>query len=602
VARLGGDELPPATIGAIIARTDGVPLFVEELTKAVLETGETSIPASLHDSLMARLDRIPEVKEIAQTAACIGREFDYALLAAIADRPQPGLAATLDRLTAAELIFRRGSPPEARYTFKHALVQDAAYRSLLKSRRQQLHARIAHVLEEGLAGAGENGPEVLAQHLTDAGLAGRAIPYWRRAGELAAARSANAEAVAHLSRALEFIGTLSDGPALREEELALLMAIGGPLMATKGYGAPEVERTYSRASALCDQLGRSAELFTVLRGLWSYYNVRGELQRAHDLAERLVVLADSQGVPLRRALARRALGTALFFLGRFADATATLEEGIAIDDAVAGWEEHRSDLVLYTERASVAGRLYSAWALWFLGFPDRAVRTMEAGFALGQRLAHANSLAFALTRVALLHNLRREFATARGRAEAAIDIARQHHMAEWFAQATMCRGFALVGLGQQIEGIAQLRTGLAAWDGVGNRLLDPQWLGYAAEAYLRARQFDDALSTLDRAAEAGATGTCHYQAELHRLRGEILAETGEYAEAESWFHQAIDKARSQEAKSLELRAATSLARLWRDRGKRNEARNLLAPVYGWFTEGFETADLKDAKALLDELA
>jgi class 3 adenylate cyclase/predicted ATPase len=601
VTRLGGDQLPTTTVAAIIARTDGVPLFVEELTKAVLETGETSIPASLHDSLMARLDRIPEVKEIAQTAACIGREFDYALLAAIADRPEPGLATTLDRLTAAELIFRRGNPPEARYTFKHALVQDAAYRSLLKSKRQQLHARIAQVLEERLTDAGETGPEVLAQHLTDAGLAGRAIPYWRRAGELAAGRSANAEAVAHLSKALELVGTLPNTATLLEEELALRMAIGGPLMATKGYGAPEVERTYSRASALCDQLGRSAELFPVLRGLWSYYNVRGELQRAHDLAERLVVLADTQGAPLRRALARRALGTALFFLGRFADATAALDEGIAIDDAVAGWEDYRSDLVLYTERASVAGRLYSAWALWFLGFPDRAVGTMEAGFALGQRLAHANSLAFALTRVALLHNLRREFDAARRRAEAAIDIARQHHMAEWLAQATMCRGFALVGLGQQMEGIAQLRTGLAAWNGVGNRLLNPQWLGYIAEAHFRANQLDDALSTLDRAAEASATGACHYQAELHRLRGEILTKTGEDSEAVSWFQRAIDIARNQQAKSLELRAATGLARLWAEQGERDKARDLLAPVYGWFTEGFDTPDLTEAKALLDEL-
>jgi class 3 adenylate cyclase/predicted ATPase len=601
VARLGGDRLPPATVAAIIARTDGVPLFVEELTKAVLETGETSIPASLHDSLMARLDRIPEVKEIAQTAACIGREFDYALLAAIADRPERALASALQQLVAAELVFRRGNPPEARYTFKHALVQDAAYQSLLKSKRQQLHARIAEVLEEGLTDAGEARPEVLAQHLTEAGLVARAIPYWRRAGELAAGRSANAEAVAHLSKALELIAAAPNASALLEEELALQMAIGGPLMATKGYGAPEVECAYSRASALCEQLGRSAELFAVLRGLWSYYNVRGELQRAHDLAKRLVVLADAQEALLHRALARRALGTALFFLGRFADATATLDEGIAIDDAVAGWEEHRSDLVLYTERTSVAGRLYSAWALWFLGFPDRAVGTMEAGLALAQRLAHANSLAFALTRVGLLHNLRRDFAAAERQAEAAMDIARQHHMAEWLAQATMCRGLAMVGHGQQKEGIAQLRTGLAAWNGLGNRLLDPQWLGYAAEAHLRANQLDDALSALDRAVEAGPTGARHYQAELDRLRGEVLTRTGEQAEAASWFQRAIDTAAGQQAKSLELRAATSLARLWRDQRKRALARDLLTPIYGWFTEGFDTADLKDANELLEEL-
>jgi class 3 adenylate cyclase/predicted ATPase len=602
VARLGGDRLPSETIDVIVARTDGVPLFVEELTKAVLETGEANIPASLHDSLMARLDRIPEIKEVAQIAACIGREFSHGLLVAVAPISPDLVGNALERLVGSELVFRRGTPPEAIYTFKHALVQDAAYQSLLKSKRQQLHARIAQVLEEQFPGAGTAQPEVVARHLTDAGLVRQAIHYWRRAGELAAGRSASSEAVAHLSKALELIETLPNASALLEEELALRMAIGGPLMATKGYGADEVERTYSRASALCDELGRSAELFPVLRGLWSYHNVRGELQRAHDVAERLVVLADAQGAPLRRALARRALGTTLFFLGRFVDATAALDEGIAIDDAVAGWEEHRSDLALYTERASVAGRLYSAWALWFLGFPDRAWRTMEAGFALSQRLAHANSLAFALTRVALLHNLRREFAAAQTRAEAAIDIARQHHMAEWLAQATMCRGFALVGLGQHMDGIAQLHSGLAAWNGLGNRLLNPQWLGYTAEAHLRAHQLDDALSALDRAAEASAAGARHYQAELHRLWGEILAKTGDATEAASWLQRAIDTARSQQAKSLELRAATSLARLWTDQGKRAEARDLLAPVYGWFTEGFDTADLQDAKALLDELS
>jgi predicted ATPase len=220
---------------------------------------------------------------------------------------------------------------------------------------------------------------------------------------------------------------------------------------------------------------------------------------------------------------------------------------------------------------------------------------------LGQRLAHANSIAFALTRVALLRNLRREFAAAAERAEAAIDIARQHHMAEWLAQATMCRGFALAGLGRQREGIAQLRAGLAAWQTVGNRLLNPQWLGYIAEAHLRASQLDDALSTLDRAAEMSASGACHYQAELHRLRGEVLRKTAENAEAVAWFRQAIETARSQQAKSLELRAATSLARLWAEQGERRQARELLMPVYGWFTEGFDTADLEDAKALLEEL-
>jgi tetratricopeptide (TPR) repeat protein len=386
VARVTGDKpLPGAIVEQIVARTDGVPLFVEELTKTVLESGlltdagdhyelsgplpPLAIPTTLHDSLMARLDRLAPVKEVAQIGAVIGREFSHQLLAAVAPMSANLLGDALEQLVNSELVFRRGTPPEATYSFKHALVQDAAYQSLLKSKRQQLHARIAQALEQQFSDVGDAAPEVLAQHLTDAGLMAQAIPYWRRAGELAATRSANVEAIAHLGKGLELVRTLPNAPEYVAEEFALLLAIGGPLIASKGYAAPEVERTYSRAWALCDQLGRSAELFPVLRGLWNYHQVRGEPERVYDLAERLVVLAEEQGAPLRRALARRARGTALFLLGRFADATAALDEGIAIDDAVAAWEDP-AHLLLYTERAGVVCRLYSAWTLWFLGYPD----------------------------------------------------------------------------------------------------------------------------------------------------------------------------------------------------------------------------------------
>ena len=618
VARVTGDKpLPAAIVEQIVARTDGVPLFVEELTKTVLESGlladagdhyelhgplpPLAIPATLHDSLMARLDRLAPVKEVAQIGAVIGREFSRDLLAAVAPMSANQLGDALEQLVASELVFRRGTPPEATYSFKHALVQDAAYQSLLKSRRQQLHARIAEALEQRFPDIGETQPEVLAQHLTDAGLAARAVPYWRRAGELAAGRSANLEAIAHLSKGLELVATLADAPEHLEEELALRLAIGGPLIATKSDPAPEVERTYSRAWALCDRLGRSAELFPVLRGLWNCYLTRGKLRRAHDLAERLVVLADEEGTPIHRALARRARGATLFYLGRFGDAAAALSEGIAIDDAIAAWEDP-AHLLLYTERASVACRLYSAWALWYLGFPDRALQKVEAGLALGQQLDHVHSLAFALNWAAILHSLRHEFAAALRRAEAAIEIASKHHLPLYLADATMCQGFAQAGLGHQGEGIAQLQTGLADWIATGAHLLDTQWLGFLADAHLKGSQLDDALSALDRATEtAAATGVRHYQAELFRLRGAVLAETGDAGEAASWLQRAIDTARSQQAKSLELRAATSLARLWAEQGERRKAYDLLAPIYGWFTEGFETADLKDAKVLLDEL-
>jgi class 3 adenylate cyclase/predicted ATPase len=612
----GGKSLPAEVLQQILLKTDGVPLFLEELTKTVLESGMLTdagdhyelsgslpllaIPATLHDSLMARLDRLAPVKEVAQIGAVIGREFSHELLAAVAPMSANQLGDALEQLVNSELVFCHGTPPGATYSFKHALVQDAAYQSLLKSKRQQLHARIAQVLE--LSPEAEAAPEVLAQHFTDAGLNAQAVRYWHKAGELAAGRSANVEAIAHLGKGLELVAKLPDEPKRAEQEFALRLAVGGPLIATRGYAVAEVERTYGRAWALCDQLGRSAELFPVLRGLWNCYFVRGDFQRAHDLAEQLVGLAEEQGEPLRRALARRARGATLFVLGRFAHATAALNEGIAIEDAVEAGDDHRAHLLLYTERPSVVCRLYSAWVLWFLGFPDRALERVDSGLALGQRLAHANSLAFAQNFAAVLHSFRREFDAALSRAEATIDLAGKHPLPQWLAEAIICRGFALVGLGQQIEGIAQLRSGLAAWNGTGCRLFDTQWLGFIAEAHVAAGQLQDALAALDRAGEtAAATGERHYQAELYRLRGVVLAKTGKNAEAAAWLQQAIDTAQGQEAKSLELRAATSLARLCRDQGKHAQARDLLTPIHGWFIEGFDTADLKDAKALLDEL-
>jgi predicted ATPase len=551
---------------------------------------------------MARLDRLAlPVKAVAQIGAAIGREFSHDLLAAVSPLPGDKLGEVLDQLVRSELVFRRGAPPQATYSFKHALVQDAAYQSLLKSKRQQLHARIAQVLEQRLPDAAETAPEVLARHLTEAGLTERAILYWRRAGELAAARSANVEAIAHLNKGLDIVATLPNSPQHLNEELALLLAIGGPLMTTKGFAAPEVERTYGRASALCHQMDRSAELFPALKGLWNCYFVRGELQRAHDLAATLVKIAEEQD-DIRRGLARRTLAGTEFFLGRFADAAATANEAVAIDDAVAAWDDP-APLVLYNERAAVLGRLYSAWAKWYLGFPDSALQKIEAGLAVAQRLEHASSIAFALIWAAALHNFRRDFDLARRRAEAAVEIAREHRMSAWLGHATVCGGFAMVGLGHQAEGIAQIRSGLAFWHATGGRVNDTQWIGFLAESHLQAGQFTDSLKMLDLAAEtAAANGECHYQAELHRLRGTVLAKTGEQAEAASWLKQAIKIARSQQARSLELRSATSLARLWADQGKRIEGHELLAPVYDWFTEGFETPDLRDAKALLNELS
>jgi class 3 adenylate cyclase/predicted ATPase len=613
-----GKALPAEVGEQILVKTDGVPLFAEELTKTMLESGlleeqgdrfvlkrplaPLAVPTTLQASLMARLDRLAPVKEVAQIGAVIGRDFSHELLAAVAPLDGDRLLEALAQLMAAELVFRRGVPPYATYTFKHALVQDAAYTSLLKSRRQQLHARVAHVLQERFPDCVANQPELLARHFTEARLAEHAVIYWRRAGERAHRGSANVEAIAHLNKGLELVESLPKSPRQADEEFALRMAIAGPLIATRGYSAPEVEQTYSRAQELCEQLGRSAELFAVLRGLWNCYFVRGELRRGCDLAQRLVALADEQEDPLRRALARRALGSTLFFLGRFAEAREHLDQGIALDELADASRDRHAEILLYAERPGVVCRLYLAWSLWCLGYPDRALAVIEAALALSQKLAHAHSLAFSLSFASVLHHWRREFRAAKERAEAAIAIASEHTLAQWLAMGTMSRGFALAGLGYRAEGIAQLEAGFAKWERIGARLANTKWLGFIAEAHVAAGAFDDASAALDRAAGANAaTAEGLYQSELFRLRAAVSEKKCAYAEAEAWLRRSIDFARSQSAKSLELRAATSLARLWRDHGRRADARDLLAPVYGWFTEGFDTADLKDAKALLDEL-
>ena len=609
--------LPAEICEQILAKADGVPLFAEELTKAMLESGfleeqknefvlkgplpPRAVPNTLQASLMARLDRLAPVREIAQIGAVLGREFSHELLAAIAPLGADALLDALAQLMAAELVFRHGIPPHATYTFKHALVQDAAYDSLLKSRRQQLHAQVAYVLQERFPDNVSSQPELLAHHFTEAKLPEQAIAYWRQAGERASGRSANIEAIAHLNKGLELAACLSDARQ-SEEELALRIAIAGPLIATKAYSAPEVEWTYSRALDLCERLKREAELFPVLRGLWNCYFVRGELQRGGDLAQRLVVLADEQGDALRRALGRRALGSTLVFLGRFADARESLEQGIALGDAADATGDRRAHVLLYAERPGVVCRLYSAWNHWLLGYPDCALSEINAALVLSQELGHVHGLAFTLNFAAVVHLWRREFGAAQARAEAAITIAREHSLAQWLAMGTMARGVALAGLGQHEEGIAQLHHGFAQWQRIGANLANTKWLGFTAEAHTAAGQIEAAFAALDRADDAAAvTGEAFFQSQLFTVRALLLVKRGLHAEAEAWLHKAIDIARTQSAKSLELRAATVLARLWHDQGRHSDARDLLAQLYGWFVEGFETLDLKEAKALLREL-
>jgi class 3 adenylate cyclase/predicted ATPase len=597
VARLGGNRLPGATIDAIIARTDGVPLFVEELTKAVLETGEASIPASLHDSLMARLDRIPEVKEVAQIAASIGREFKYTLLAAVVDRAEPDLQSALDQLVASELIFRRGRPPDARYTFKHALVQDAAYQSLLKGRRQHLHARIAEILEQRFPDTVETEPELFARHYTAAGLTEAGVHYWERAGARATERSAFVEAINHYRKGLELLSALSDGPARNQLELSLQMGLGDAFSWMRGFAAAEVEAAYSRAHDLSRQMGETPELFRILWGLWHFFIIRGDLAKAQELSQEVAQLGlrlqDASLVPH----VHRTLGETFLWRGEFAaaqrESSKCLAAGLPPPKPIPGVQD-----------PPVMCGLWLALALWHLGYPDQALAHVDAVVERARESALSGDLGAALLVAAWVRLLRREARTAREFAETALRFNEERGHAFHVAMSAVLLGSTLVAEEHDESGLAKIRDGTAASGATGAGIFQPWYLALLAAAHA---QLGDPKAGLAALAEAetrlSQSGERWPEAEIHRLKGQlVLASLGaDMAVAEGCFLRATEIAQSQQARSLQLRAATSLARLWADQGKRTEAHDLLAPIYDWFTEGFETADLKDAKALLDEL-
>lgn len=621
----GGKSLPPQVLEHVLAKTDGIPLFVEELTKTIVESGllrdegerfdlagplpPFAIPATLHDSLLARLDRLAGAKDVAQTGAVVGRMFSYELLAALSLVPESRLRESLDELVQSELVFRRGTPPDATYTFKTALVQDAAYESLLRSRRHQLHARIAAVLEERFPEVAIAEPEVLAHHLSQADLHGNACDYWRRAGEVAVRRSANAEAIAHYSRAL---GELQMQPASRarlQAELALRMAIAVPLVATKGASGVEVEQTYSCAQALCEELGDQERLFAVLRGLWNCYVARGEHHRAYDLAVRLSALAEQddgsvrrEGA-LRRALAHRALGTTLFFLGRFTEAVHEAGHAIAIDDALDSSDADATQLFIFGERPGIISQLYAGWASWFLGLPGRSVAHFDAALARAEKLGHAYTLAFANAFAGGMRNDLGEHEAALQYATAASRIATKHDLPLWSGEAGVAIGYAHACLGSREQGIVELRRGIAQLDAIGDFHHRSHWLGLLAAAYLQAGCDDEAAAAIDRAMDiVAATNERYYLPELERLRGSVFLRQGKSEEAEAAYRRALGSAADMSARALELRAATSLARLWCEQSRRVEARDALAPVYGSFIEGFDTPDLREAKLVLDRIA
>jgi class 3 adenylate cyclase/predicted ATPase len=612
----GGKRLPAAVVEQIVAKTDGVPLFVEELTKMVLESGlvreaeggyvlsgplpPLAIPATLQDSLMARLDRLLTAKGIAQLGAVLGRQFSFELLQAVAQLDEAILQRELHQLVEAEFLQQHGSPPQATYMFKHVLIQEAAYQSLLKRTRQQYHQRIGQILATRFAETVEAQPELLAHHSTEAGLMESAIIYWQLAGERAMQRSAHVEAVMHLTRGLAVLQTLPDTPQRAQQELRLQTVLGPALIATKGYAASEVERTYARARELCQQSGATPGLFSALRGLWVFNEARAEHQTARQLGAQLLTLAQTLQDPMLLVEAHRALGNTLFWLGEFASARTHLAQGMALYDP----QQHHSLAFLYGTDPGVVCLSYTAWALGLLGYADQALQKSEEALALAQQMSHFHSLALALTWAIYLHQARGELQAVQERVETLVALAAQQRFPYWLALGTILEGWTL-SQQRPAAGIAQMQQGLAAYRATGAELFRTYWLALLAEAYGTAGHVQEGLQVLDEAlALVDKNGERYWEAELYRRKGELLLQSRDRDAAPGaavCLQQALAVARRQQAKALELRAALSLSRLWHQQSKRAEAYRLVAEVYGWFTEGFATADLQEARVLLDKL-
>ena len=604
-------------------RTDGIPLFVEEMTKAVLEAESEAearktaavvpsptlaVPASLHASLMARLDRLGPAKEVAQIGAAVGREFSHALLAAVVRKPEAELGSALDRLVSSGLLFRQGVPPHATYLFKHALVQDAAYGTLLREPRRALHARIAETLENQFAEIAESQPELLARHCTDAGLIEKAAGLWGKAGQRSLARSALVEAMEQLTRALAQIAIMPATPALRREQIKLQVALISPLMHVKGYAAQETKAAAERANLLIEQaeaLGEPPEdpllLFSVLYSFAIANYLAFNSDALRELSTQFLAIAQKQGAAVPLIIGHRLMAHALLLTGDISESRAHYDQALAHYDPA----KHRSlAMRLGGQDAGVAALSHRSWALWVLGYPDAALADTKHALKDAREIGHAATLMYALNVTSDTHIYCAKYAAADALLNENFMIADEKGALLWKALATLRRGwlFAVTGKAQDAVLYDHFRTLRISINGLDSVI--PWWVSSLARAYADLGQFDDARRCIGEAkAAAETTGERWCEAEINRVAGEIALKSPERdaAKAEAYFQRALAVAQKQQAKSWELRVATSMARLWRDQGKPQQARELLAPVYGWFTEGFDTLDLKEAKALLDEL-
>jgi class 3 adenylate cyclase/predicted ATPase len=607
-----GKALPKEIADQIVERTDGIPLFIEELTKAVVESGvladagdrytlagpsaPLAIPETLHASLLARLDRLAPVREVAQIGAALGRQFSHELISAVASIPQQQLDDALAQLIRAELMFRRGTPPDAEYTFKHALVQDTAYSTLLRERRRQLHARIAETLERQFPDIVATEPALLARHCAEAGLNEKAVGYWLKAGQQGVARSAMTEAVVQLQKGLALLASLPENASRGQQELELQIALGRALIATRRYGASAVGETIRRAHALAEQLDRPDYLLPLLYSQWVFNTVRGKHKLALPFAEQMEAHNDE----VTRLHGHHLHGASRLFLGELVAARELFEQCLGLGDPV-----HRAVFARRTaEDPHAVNLIQLAMSLAFLGHIDQASARVDEALSEARRLGHAHALAVVLNFACWAKCVGGSpHESLLGHAEELITLSNEHGFPQHLGWGLLFRGWSLTAHGQAHEGFPLLRRGLSAARDTGAILATPLALTMLSEANAKLGHPVVGLTQLAEADQIiDTTDERIWEAVVHRLRGELLTATGDQAAAEQSYYQALAVAKRQSAKVFELRAATSLARLWRDQGKRSEARDLLAPIYGWFTEGFDTPDLKEAKALLEELS
>ena len=613
----GGKALPGDLLEQILVKADGVPLFVEELTKAILESGElkesgdhydyagaarnVTIPATLRDSLMARLDRSMPVKEMAQIGAAIGREFSYELIAAVAPMTKAQLDDGLAQLTESGLAFRRGTIPQSVYTFKHGLVQDVAYDSLLKSRRQGLHEKIARVIEEQFHTLKDAEPELLAHHYTEAGLAEAAIAYWQVASQRAAQRSAHIEAERHLRKGLAVLATMHETATRNRLGISLHNALGVCLMPTRGFGNPEVANAFESAAAIAQQEGDTRGLFVALRGQGQYQMISGDLRTARDQARNILALADRIGDAGFFIEAHHLAWSTLVFTGDFSAAREHAERGMALYDRE---RDHRLTYIFSGHDPGVCCRSFGSLALWQLGYPDTALAMCRDGLALAEAVSHPFSITIALWGMGILSLLRRDTGDLGVTGERMIMHCRDKGFAPFIPMGMILRGGAMASDGAVAQGIADIQEGIAGVRSKGTEFTVPTFLAWLAALCLERGQMAQGWTALEEGLAMSERNADRFSLpEFHRLKGEFLLASPSRAEsdAEACFQEAIEIARAQDGKMFELRATTSLARLWAGRNRATGARELLASICGWFTEGLETNDVRDAKGLLEQL-